>query len=326
MHAPRSPHPDEDLLGDSSAMEAIRASVRRLAPTPCNVLVCGGTGTGKEVVAQLLHRWSPRAGHPFVPVNCSAVPETLFESELFGYARGAFTGATASWPGKIQAANGGTVFLDEIGELSLAAQPKLLRVIEQREVQRLGTRQAQVVDVRWVSATNRDLADLARQGLFRADLFYRLNVSTISIPPLREHPEDVALLARAFLQKLCGAYGRPPAAFTPAALERLTMYPWPGNVRELRNAVESSLIESDGAAIDAAALPLAVRGPYAVSASGEALERCRLVDALAAAGGNKARAARALRCSRMTLYRRLHRHNVGVTSSCNTATVKTSRA
>ena len=223
------------LIGESEAMTGLRTVIRRIGATPCNVLIEGETGTGKDIVARLLHEASPRAAQPFVTINCSAVPDTLFESELFGYERGAFTGAHAASAGRLQAGNGGTIFLDEVGELGMPLQPKLLRAIDQREVQRLGSRRHETIDVRWVAATNRDLQQSVRSGFFRADLFYRLNVYSLVIPPLRERPEDILILARAFLAEIGPTYACGAAAFTDEALMRLVAYEWPGNVRQLRN-------------------------------------------------------------------------------------------
>ena len=310
------------LIGESEAMINLRAVVRRIGATPCNVLIEGETGTGKDVVARLLHAASPRASHPFVTINCSAVPDTLFESELFGYERGAFTGAHAASAGRLQAGNGGTIFLDEVGELGITLQPKLLRAIDQREVQRLGSRRHETIDVRWVAATNRDLQQSVRDGLFRADLFYRLNVYSLAIPPLRERPEDILVLARAFLAEIGPTYDRSAAAFTDEALVRMVAYAWPGNVRQLRNVVESSLLNTETEAIGPEALPATVRGADVTMPQSAAIERVRVVEALRACGGNKSEAAQRLRWSRMTLYRKLARHRIDVTAECDSVTVK----
>jgi DNA-binding NtrC family response regulator len=313
---------DAALIGESEAMDTLRAVIRRIGATPCNVLIEGETGTGKDVVARLLHQASPRAARPLVTINCSAVPDTLFESELFGFERGAFTGAHAASAGRLQAGNGGTIFLDEVGELGLTLQPKLLRVIDQREVQRLGGRRQETIDVRWVAATNRDLQQSVRSGLFRADLFYRLNVYSLVIPPLRERPEDILILARAFLTEIGLTYARGAAAFTDEALMRLVAYDWPGNVRQLRNVVESSLLNTETDAIGPAALPAAVRGTDVTMPPPAAVERVRVVEALRAAGGNKSEAAQRLHWSRMTLYRKLARHQIDVTTECDSVTLK----
>lgn len=310
------------LIGGSEAMVTLRAVVRRIGATPCNVLIEGETGTGKDVVARLIHEASPRASQPFVTINCSAVPDTLFESELFGYERGAFTGAQTASSGRLQAGNGGTIFLDEVGELGLTLQPKLLRAIDQREVQRLGSRRHETIDVRWVAATNRDLQQSVRSGVFRADLFYRLNVYNLVIPPLRKRPEDILVLASSFLAEIGATYDRRAASFTDESLVRLVAYDWPGNVRQLRNVVESSLLNSETDDIGAAALPAAVRGSDVTMPPPAAVERVRVVEALRAAGGNKSEAAQRLHWSRMTLYRKLAFHRIDVTAECDTVTLK----
>jgi DNA-binding NtrC family response regulator len=306
------PTPEPCLLGRSLAIHSVRESVRRFATTPCSVLITGETGTGKELAAGLLHRSSARAEAPFVPINCAAIPETLVESELFGYERGAFSGAVASSAGRLNTAHRGTVLLDEIGELSLTVQAKLLRVIEHGELQRLGARQTRRVDLRWVAATNRDLAALTRDGRFRADLYYRLSVAEISIPPLRERPEDIWPLTEHFLRVAAEHLGRPDARFSSEALERLETHDWPGNVRELRNVIESSLIRSDGDEIGVGALPPSFERKDAPQ-SASMTERHRLLRALEATAWNKTQAAEMLHWSRMTLYRKLSRYGIGVT-------------
>ncbi|HET9359704.1 MAG TPA: sigma-54 dependent transcriptional regulator [Vicinamibacterales bacterium] len=313
------------LIGESPHTQNLRLVIKRIAVTPCSVLISGETGTGKDLIARLIHESSPRAQGPFVTINCSALPETLFESELFGYERGAFTGAQATSIGRLQAASGGTVLLDEVGELSLTTQPKLLRAIDQREVQRLGSRRHETIDVRWVAATNRNLQELVRSGLFRADLFYRLNVYSLVVPPLRERPDDVPVLARAFLRDCAPAYGRLGAAFTDEAVARLAAYEWPGNVRELRNVVESSVLTTESDAIGIEALPPAVRGADFSTPLPVETERVRVVAALRASHGNKSEAAQRLNWSRMTLYRKLARHRIDVTSECDSVTAKLPR-
>jgi DNA-binding NtrC family response regulator len=244
---------------------------------------------------------------------------------LFGYERGAFTGAQAASIGRLQAANGGTVLLDEVGELSLVTQPKLLRAIDQREVQRLGSRRHETIDVRWVAATNRNLQRSVQDGLFRADLFYRLNVYTLFIPPLRQRPDDIAVLAQTFLAECAPAYGRANAMFTAEALMRLVAYDWPGNVRELRNVVESSVLTTESDAIGPDALPIAIRGVDFSTRQRPEVERVRVVEALRASRGNKSEAAQRLNWSRMTLYRKLAQHQIDVTSECDTVTAKPPR-
>jgi len=231
------------MIGNSRIMQPVYRLARLLAPRNTTVLITGPTGSGKEVVARAIHHLSPRAGRAFAVVNCAAIPETLLESELFGYARGAFTGAMQSYAGRIQAAQGGTLFLDEIGEMPLSLQPKLLRFLEQKELQRLGSAEVVRVDARVVSATNAHLLSLVREGKFREDLYYRLCGFPIEIPPLRDRSEDIAQLAVHFLDK----YGsRPPAPqLSASALQLLKTQPWPGNIRELQNVIERALILSE---------------------------------------------------------------------------------
>ena len=302
------------LVGDSPGMRRVRESLQNLAATPCSVLLSGETGTGKDVAARLLHDWSARTGSPYLSINCAAVPETLVEAELFGYERGAFTGAQSSSPGKLAAANGGTVFLDEIGELSFSAQAKLLRTIEQREIQRLGALRGQRIDVRWVVASNRNLEQMSHQGRFRADLYYRLNVAEIAMPALRDHLEDIPALVEHFLAFFAVEYGWRAPSLSSAASTRLCEHNWPGNVRELRNVVESSLIRARGDVVQPNHLPPALNTVVKSAACTGADERDRLIQALRSAGGNKSRAAQRLQWSRMTLYRKMTQYGIDVTS------------
>jgi transcriptional regulator with GAF, ATPase, and Fis domain len=229
--------PLEGMVGSSEAMRHVSRAVRRVAPRDTAVLIIGETGTGKELIAQQLHRLSPRRAKPFVVINCAAIPEALLESELFGYVRGAFTGAAQSRLGRIQAANGGTLFLDEIGEMPISLQAKLLRFLESGELQRLGSTETWHADVRVVSATNRDLRQLSAKSLFRSDLYYRLCVFPIVLPPLRDRGGDVAELATHFLHRFSAEM-----RLSQAAVKRLAAYPWPGNVRELRHVIERATI------------------------------------------------------------------------------------
>lgn len=238
------------ILGDSPLMRQLLDRIERVAQRDTTVLIQGETGTGKELVARLIHRASPRTAAPFVAINCAAIADTLLESELFGHEKGAFTGATSLKPGKIEMANGGTLFLDEIGELAPGLQAKLLRVLQQRELERVGATRSIKIDVRIVAATNRDLADHVRLGHFRQDLFHRLNVVTLRTPPLRERKEDIAMLAQHFLTQFGSSW-----QLSPEALHCLQSHDWPGNVREMENAIEYAVALGDGPVIGPADLP-----------------------------------------------------------------------
>jgi DNA-binding NtrC family response regulator len=306
------------MIGRSAAMTRVFDLVRRVAPHARTVLVTGETGVGKELVARALHRLGPRSERPFVTLNCAAIVDTLFESELFGHARGAFTGAGDNKPGLVEAADGGTLFLDEIGELPLALQGKLLRVLETGEVQRVGSVHGTRVDVRIVAATNRPLASAVRSGSFRSDLFYRLNVIEIAVPPLRDHPEDIPYLTAAFLREYARAFDRPISGLTPDAEALLLDAPWPGNVRQLRNAIERACLTCEGSLITdrdiAQALGAqdgaAVAGVETAAGSARTTPPSReaIADALRQANGNKAHAARQLGISRWALYRLLEKY------------------
>ena len=289
----------EGMIGDSPGILRICALIKRVAPTPSTVLILGESGVGKEVAARALHQMSPRAGRPFVPVNCAAISAELIESELFGHTKGAFTGASENRNGLFYYANGGTLFLDEIGELPLPLQTKLLRVLEERRIRPIGSAKEVPVDVRVIAATNRDVrAEVARGG-FREDLFYRLEVLMLEIPPLRERIEDIAVLAAHFNRQLAARLGLPPLAITPEVAARLAAYAWPGNVRELRNLVERSLILG--------AFPASGEAP----AGGEPLplslaevEKRHMLAVLAQCNDNKTQAAQLLGVSRKTLERK----------------------
>jgi len=304
-----------ELIGHSPAMREIFALIRKIAGGRSSVLISGESGTGKEVVARTIHFSGSRAAQPFVPINCTAIPEGLLESELFGHVRGAFTGAHVTKRGLFEQARGGTLFLDEIGDMGLGLQGKLLRVLQDREIRPVGGTTSVKVDVRIVAATNRDLRAEIEAGRFRRDLFYRLNVIPIVIPPLRERAEDVAILAEAFLRKHVDG---PPRRLTPSAIERLQHCKWEGNARELENVIERALALSDVTDIGVGELPIeGDDDPAPVSdAAGlvqEALDRhLKLADledlyinrVLAHTGGNKVHAARILGINRRTLYRR----------------------
>jgi transcriptional regulator with GAF, ATPase, and Fis domain len=317
------------VVGVSRSWRDVLRQVGRVAPSETTALITGETGTGKEVVAQLIHRGSPRAGKPFVAINCAALPDQLLESELFGHERGAFTGAATAKIGRLEQAAGGTLFLDEIGEMSPLVQAKLLRVLQEREFQRLGGTRPLRADVRVIAATNRDLAAAIARGAFREDLYYRLNVFEIPIPPLRERAEDILPLAEAFLAELGPTVGRPAAGISRDAREWLLAYSWPGNVRELRNAIERAILLCDGGLITREHLPAAVGRPeqartgngHGVANSitansplppgGVALadvERDLVEKALERTRGNKSKAARLLGLTRAQLYSRMEKY------------------
>jgi two-component system response regulator HydG len=312
------------LLGVAPAFLAAVGALRQAAPTSATVLLTGESGTGKELAARMLHDLSPRAAGPFVPVNCAAIPETILESELFGYEKGAFTGAAARKEGRFERAHGGTLFLDEIGEMSPAVQVKLLRVLQDGVVERLGGTQPVTVDVRIVAATNKDLAAEVKAGRFREDLFYRLNVVAIELPPLRARPDDVPLLAAAFLRRIAEKHGKQLAGFTPAALGALTAHAWPGNVRELEHAIERAVVLCRGETVDVADLPEPLRaaaGAGSVAPSGaltvplgtpmEEIERLVIRETLRQTRGDKTLAAQLLGIAPRTIYRKLDRDEEG---------------
>ncbi|MBF0295303.1 MAG: sigma 54-interacting transcriptional regulator [Magnetococcales bacterium] len=305
------------LVGHGPAMRALIRELLRAAQSDATVLLQGESGTGKELAARALHENSQRQRGPYIRVHCAAFPEHLLESELFGHARGAFTGAESARMGRFEAAHGGTILLDEIGEISPAIQVKLLRVLQEREVERLGENVPRPVDVRVVAATNRDLRAMVRAGDFREDLYYRLNVLPIRMPALRERPEDVPLLAQTLLENFGKPSGRERVRLSEEALVVLQAYVWPGNVRELGNALEYALVHGDGEWILPRHLPAEVTVP--ADARGEEArtryyrpshmeeERTVILRALQAAGGNKVAAAKALGMSRTTLWKRLKR-------------------
>ena len=302
----------KDITGTSDAMQKVFHLIRQAAPTQATVLIEGPSGTGKELVAHALHSLSPRANGPFVAVECAALNGNLLESELFGHEKGAFTDAVAKRIGRFEAADGGTIFLDEISEISPSTQVKLLRVLETRSFERLGSSETIRTDIRIVAACNRDLAQLVREGKFREDLYYRLAVIDIRLPALRERRSDIPLLVTRFLNEFSAANGNRVTGITPNAMKLLESYDWPGNVRELRNAVERMVVLSQGGLIDVGDVPDFSRAPSVspvvqVIPAGtlEETEKARILAALEQVQGNRSRAAQVLGISRRTLYRKL---------------------
>ncbi len=314
----------QGLVGSSKAMRQMFALVESVAPADTTVLVLGESGTGKELVARAIHDRSRRSAKPFVAVNCGALTETVLESELFGHVKGAFTGAFSSRRGLFEEAQGGTLLLDEVGELPMGMQVRMLRVLQEREVKPVGSNESRRVDVRLIAATNKDLANAVHAGTFRHDLLYRLDVVSVEVPRLRDRPEDIAPLAQHFVEKHARRLGLPQASFEPEVLERLSAHDWPGNVRELENAVERAVVLAKGRPIAADLLPPAIRGlaqqashrPATVGferplhEARDAFERSYLESALAQAGGNLAEAARASGLDRSNFRRLVKRHGL----------------
>lgn len=310
------------LVGRSRAMQNLYQKVLRVAASEANILILGESGAGKELVARALHDNSPRAKGPYVAVHCASLPEGLLESELFGHAKGAFSGAMAARLGRFEAASGGTLLLDEIGEISPVTQTKLLRVLQEREIVRVGENHPRKVDVRVIAATHRDLAAMVKRGEFREDLFYRLRVLPLDVPPLRERREDIPLLTNKLLSNLAERYRRPDLTLSTEAMIALEAYDWPGNVRHLFNALEYAVVHAEGSTIRTKDLPgevvagappqvapLDMAGRlthYYRTAGDEAAERALIQKVLEDAGGNKAEAARRLGMSRTTLWKRLN--------------------
>jgi two-component system response regulator HydG len=314
----------EGVIGNSAAMHAVVAKLRQIAPTSASVLITGESGTGKELVAKALHVNSPRKNKPFLPLNCAELSENVLESELFGHVKGAFTGADRDRIGRFQYANGGTLFLDEIGDIPISIQVKLLRVLETGEIVRVGTNEPIKVDVRLISATNRELADSIAEGKFRQDLYHRLKVVSIKLPALRERREDIPLLIEHFLKELSASHGKTIAAVSPAVRKALMNYSWPGNVRELKNALESMVvIDSDGQ-LDVDDLIDDLQSGTVRSKSGEHLgvdslvgrsleeiERYFIGETLKQTNGNREEAARLLGIGERTLYRKIKEYQIG---------------
>jgi DNA-binding NtrC family response regulator len=305
----------ENIVGESPAMLAVFDTVRQVAPTRATVLIEGETGTGKELIAHAIHNLSPRKGGPFVAVHAAALPSALLESELFGHEKGAFTGAIERRVGRFELADGGTLFLDEVGEIEPAMQVKILRVLEERAFERLGGSKTINADVRLVAATNKDLKKLVSEGKFRDDLFYRLSVVTVTLPPLRERRDDIPLLVRTFLDESSQENNKQVKDLTPEAFNVLMAYDWPGNVRELRNAVEQMVVLARNERLTVRDVPVAIRGGAdltkisvirpGMTMTVEEAERQLIVQALKETGGNRTMAARRIGVSRRTLHRKL---------------------
>ncbi|RPI78670.1 MAG: sigma-54-dependent Fis family transcriptional regulator [Desulfobacteraceae bacterium] len=309
LYPAQSPH--HGLIGESQVMQKVCNAIRKASKTMATVLICGESGTGKEIVARAIHYGSQRASAAFIPINCGAIPENLLESELFGYVKGAFTGATESRAGFFQTADKGTIFLDEISEASLAMQVKLLRILQDKEAFMLGSSQPVKIDVRIMAATNKDLEALVKKGLFREDLFYRLNVISINVPPLRERAEDVLLLIRHFTAKFAKELGKPAPQISAAAMQTLKGHHWPGNVRELENIIQRLVLMCESEMIDVADLPSFMRfsafREEPLTRTLDEVETAYIKKVLASVGENKTRAAGILGIDRKTLREKLEK-------------------
>jgi two-component system NtrC family response regulator len=310
-------HRIEGIIGESGAMQEVLSLVHRVAASDATVLIRGESGTGKELIAKAIHYASGRAARPLVRVNCAALPETLLEAELFGHEKGAFTGAHAARQGRFEAAQGGSLFLDEIGDLPLHLQVKLLRVLQEREIERLGSSRSIGVDVRLLAATHRDLESAVRAGTFRDDLYYRINVVTVTVPPLRDRRADIPPLLEHFLMRLARDNSKPIRGLTAEARDALLRYDYPGNVRELENLIERAVVLTRDDVIGLGDLPLGVREPAVAAddaaslpAATEGLERRLIHDALVAAGGVQTRAAEALGISERVLRYKLRKYGL----------------
>ncbi|MDW7681344.1 MAG: sigma-54 dependent transcriptional regulator [bacterium] len=324
-HQIKTSYAFKNIIGVSKGMQDVFGKIEKVSQTQSTVLIRGESGVGKELVARAIHFNSPRANKKLVEISCTSLPETLLESELFGYEKGAFTGAVAQKKGRFELANGGTIFLDEIGDISESVQTKLLRVLQEKEVTHLGGTEAIKVDVRVITATNRDLEIALQQGKFREDLYFRLNVIPIFIPPLRERKEDIPLLMEPFVKKACDKTNKPVMKISEQALEMCLNYHWPGNVRELENAIENAVVLGEGNVILAEFLPLTVySSPQAKIIEDlkggekeesflkkmEFAERMILKDAIDKAGGNKSKAAKRLKISLRTMRYKIKKYNL----------------
>ena len=307
------------IIGQSRAIRGILSQIMKVAPTDSTVLISGDSGTGKELVATSIHQHSLRKGKPMVKLNCVAIPEGLLESELFGHEKGAFTGASSKKLGKFELANGGTLFLDEIGDMPLNTQAKVLRALQEREIERVGGASPIKIDVRFIAATNKNLAEMVEEGSFREDLYYRLNVFSLYLPPLTERKEDISILVQHFLQN-----GPKPARMSPSAMHMLLAYSWPGNVRQLENVIERSAVMSEKGTIEAPHLPAEIRGRFSTqvqkisngfSSIDEQLreiEKGMIIDALLKTGGVQVRAAELLGINQRSLWHRIKKYHIEV--------------
>ena len=309
------PRKFEQLIGNSLALEAVLDGVKRVAPTSSTVLIQGETGTGKELIARAIHNVSPRCGRPFIKLNCAAIPLDLLESELFGHEKGAFTGAIAQKLGRFELADKGTLFLDEVGDIPPSLQPKLLRILQEQEFERLGSSRTHQVDVRLVAATHRDLAEMVRNGEFRSDLYFRLNVFPVQLPPLRERREDIPALVMHFIELLGRRVGRQIDHIPPETMSDLCSYDWPGNIRELQNLIERALILSEDGVLPNPLLTAGTQHIGVVPTPTTLMdsERALILRTLDAAGwviGGRAGAASRLGLKRTTLIYKMQRHGI----------------
>jgi DNA-binding NtrC family response regulator len=318
MTAPSVP---TSIIGNSIAIWKVKTYLRKVAMADSHVLITGETGTGKDLAAQYIHRHSARCAKPLVTINCAALPDGLLESELFGYERGAFTGAHLSYPGKLKLADGGTVFFDEIGDMSQYAQAKILRVIETKEAYPLGGRRSVPLNIRIIAATNRDLDNEMTSNRFRQDLYFRLNVVRIKLPPLRERKEDIPLLIEYFSRNFSARFEREIAGFTDEAMEVLKANSWPGNVRELMNLIERIYIDPPAEKVDVNDLPESMQYALPARQDNTPEERELLLYTLSQTNWNKSQAAERLHWSRMTLYRKLAKHHITETKIKSTETI-----
>jgi transcriptional regulator with PAS, ATPase and Fis domain len=299
------------MIGESLQITTIRRHIAQIARFDTHVLITGETGTGKELAAEMLHSNSPRSSHSFVSFNCAAIPESLIESELFGHEKGVFTGADSKRMGLFAAADGGTIFLDEIGEMSPSAQSKILRVFENKQVQRLGAPRAHPVDVRIVAATNQNLEELVAHGRFRRDLYYRLNVARVHLPPLRERRADIPQLVTHFINLFNRQMDRHVIGLEPEVHNSLCEFGWPGNVRELKNVLEATFLAVESSMIKFSDLPASYQAKFAHMRDAPFVEREKLISMLLATNWNKSEAAKQLHWSRMTLYRKMTKYSIG---------------